>query len=793
MLYRYTRNIAYYRSSLRLNKYIMSSSSNLSTLSSTSSSTTNSCSLETLVFDNRSLYELPIDPIEKNYVRQVKNAIFSRVKPQPVTNPELVSYSSSALQLLNLDISTQITRSEFIEYFSGNKILPGAEPAAHCYCGHQFGSFSGQLGDGATMYLGEIINKLTNKRYELQFKGAGLTPYSRTADGRKVLRSSIREFLASEAHHALGIPTTRAGTIVTSDTPVIRDVYYTGNPIEEKATIITRIAETFLRFGSFEIVKDTDPETGRTGPSAGNIALLKQLMDFTSRHYYPEIYAQYSGTTEQIESQRYYAMYREICLRTARLFALWQTYGWCHGVLNTDNMSIVGVTIDYGPYGWMERFDPEYICNTSDNTGRYSYENQPQIGQWNCRKLGEIWSPLLKDHDYRNALKEYGIEFRRVYNELCKNKLGLGYTTLSSKYSEHLFSSGSTNPSSSSSTSSSSVVLPSIVIQTNIVPTDSNYDNTGGLTNEDEELYQDLLDIMNATGADFTNTFRALMSVDILGSELNYTRPPKSDNTMMDTSESCSSTSESTVPEKGQDPVLDYIMDQCATAKEIADAKKPRIPWSRLQTFMAMAQSNPVFADQIHEIEQEMEKYRIYNILANRTDAEKDQQDRSIWSMWLTKYRNRLQAELPSHVRQHMLHHDPQSDRDPKIVAEYHKFAANRMALMEHSNPKYILRNWIAHVAIKAAEQGDYSIVQQVQKRLEDPFGFTDNSMEDEFTAAFAASHMEAPNTADSGATRQSGKYEGPQKTDKDTTTCNINNRRTACRPPPWALDLKVT
>ena len=197
--------------------------------------------IESIRFDNRTLRELPVDPIKDNFPRQVSGAFFSHVEPTPVINPVLVAASPSALALMGID-QTETSRNDFVEYFSGNRAIPGTRPAAHCYCGHQFGAFSGQLGDGATMYLGEVLTG--GSRMELQFKGAGLTPYSRTADGRKVLRSSIREFLCSEAMAALGVPTTRAATIISSDSRVVRDVLYTGNYVEERCAVITRLAPT---------------------------------------------------------------------------------------------------------------------------------------------------------------------------------------------------------------------------------------------------------------------------------------------------------------------------------------------------------------------------------------------------------------------------------------------------------------------------------------------------------------------------------------------------------------------
>ena len=218
---------------------------------------------------------------------QVPGACFSRVTPTPLDNPHLVAFSTSALELIDLDADAA-KEPKFTTYFGGNEIIPGSQPAAHCYCGHQFGSFAGQLGDGATMYLGEIING-KGERWELQFKGAGLTPYSRSADGRKVLRSSIREFLCSEAMHHLGVPTTRAGTCVTSDSRVVRDIFYDGNPIRERCTVITRIAPTFLRFGSFEIFKAPDEQTGRKGPSHGRDDILDVMLEYAIGTFFPEI------------------------------------------------------------------------------------------------------------------------------------------------------------------------------------------------------------------------------------------------------------------------------------------------------------------------------------------------------------------------------------------------------------------------------------------------------------------------------------------------------------------------
>ena len=314
-----------------------------------------------LKFHNRTLDELPVEKSGDYLIqRPIPNACFSLVKPTPIENPLLVAYSDSALRLLGLGVSDGIyDDGEFIDLFCGNKEFFGAKYAAHCYCGHQFGSFAGQLGDGATMYIGEVMSD--EKRVELQFKGAGQTPFSRSADGRKVLRSSIREFLCSEAMFHLGIPTTRAPTCITSfESTVIRDKFYDGRAKMEPCTVITRAAETFLRFGSFEIAKERDQMTGRAGPSAGNTDIITKLADYVIASFYNEI---------PDNEDKYKAFLKEISIRTANLVSKWQLVGWCHGVLNTDNMSIVGITIDYGPFGFIDRFDPAFICNASDDRG----------------------------------------------------------------------------------------------------------------------------------------------------------------------------------------------------------------------------------------------------------------------------------------------------------------------------------------------------------------------------------------------------------------------------------------
>eukprot|EP01091_Cochliopodium_minus_P015069 TRINITY_DN5264_c0_g3_i1.p1 TRINITY_DN5264_c0_g3~~TRINITY_DN5264_c0_g3_i1.p1 ORF type:complete len:617 (-),score=206.72 TRINITY_DN5264_c0_g3_i1:54-1904(-) len=374
-----------------------------------------------LNFDNSVIKNLPIDPIKENYVRKVKGSCFSLVNTTPVKDPVMVSYYPEVLELL--DISEEEAKSnlqELAECLCGNKKFEGGESAAHCYCGHQFGYFSGQLGDGRAIYLGEVLNK-KGERWEIQLKGAGKTPYSRGADGRAVLRSSIREFLCSEAMYALGIPTTRAGTLVNSETYCSRDPLYQGKEIEENCAIVSRIAPSFIRFGSFEIFKGEDPLTKETGSSYGlEKELLPKMLNYLIDHHFKEF------SEEKDDVKRYSLFYEEVVKRTAIMVAKWQCVGFCHGVLNTDNMSILGLTIDYGPFGFMDEFDRDFICNGSDHGGRYSYQNQPKMVKWNLEKLAEALNYCLPSDISKKILEEkYDLHFNEEYNSKMHKKIGL--------------------------------------------------------------------------------------------------------------------------------------------------------------------------------------------------------------------------------------------------------------------------------------------------------------------------------------------------------------------------------
>ena len=343
-----------------------------------------------LRFDNTFVRDLPADPVTTNVPRPVSNAAYTRVDPTPVAAPRLLAWSDDLAAYLG------IARPRDADVLGGNRVLPGMQPYAARYGGHQFGHWAGQLGDGRAITLGEIL-ATDGRRQELQLKGAGRTPYSRTADGRAVLRSSVREFLCSEAMHYLGVPTTRALSLVATGEPVIRDMFYDGRPAPEPGAIVCRVAPSFVRFGNFQILEDE---------------LRKRLADYVIREHFP--------------GHSYASWFREICHRTALLMVDWMRLGFVHGVMNTDNMSILGLTIDYGPYGWLEGYDPSWTPNTTDAQGRrYAYGNQPHIAQWNLVRLAEALLPLVAEDELKQSLSLYADTFNGAWQRALAQKLGL--------------------------------------------------------------------------------------------------------------------------------------------------------------------------------------------------------------------------------------------------------------------------------------------------------------------------------------------------------------------------------
>lgn len=320
---------------------------------------------------------------------------YSALKPTPLDGGRLLYHNAPLAAEMALDAELFAGQGSGVWY--GRDLLPGMQPLAQVYSGHQFGVWAGQLGDGRGILLGE--QQLQNgRKLDWHLKGAGLTPYSRMGDGRAVIRSTVREFLASEAMHYLGIPSTRALSIAISDEPVRRET-------TERGAMLMRIAESHLRFGHFEHFF-----------YSGQQEKVQQLADYAIRHHWPEL--------EQ-EADRYLLWFTDIVKRTASMIALWQSVGFAHGVMNTDNMSILGLTIDYGPYGFLDDYQPDFICNHSDYQGRYAFNNQPMIGLWNLNRLAHALSGLLSVEQLKQGLSHYEPELMRVWGERMRAKLGL--------------------------------------------------------------------------------------------------------------------------------------------------------------------------------------------------------------------------------------------------------------------------------------------------------------------------------------------------------------------------------
>jgi uncharacterized protein YdiU (UPF0061 family) len=394
-------------------------------------------------FENTFVRDLPADAVHINIPRPVSDASYTRVEPTPVAAPRVLAWSDAMGEFLGLSRPSP----ESIEVLGGNRVLPGMQPYAARYGGHQFGHWAGQLGDGRAITLAEII-ATDGSRQELQLKGAGKTPYSRTADGRAVLRSSLREFICSEAMFHLGVPTTRALSLVGTGEPVMRDMFYDGHAAPEPGAIVCRVAPTFVRLGNFQILTAND-----------EIDLLRRLADHVIREHFPGL--------------SHAAWYREICRRTALLMVDWMRLGFVHGVMNTDNLSILGVTIDYGPYGWLEGYDPMWTPNTTDAQGRrYCYGNQPGIAQWNLARFAEALLPIVEREKLEEGLELYAGTFNQAWRGALAQKLGL--------------------------------------------------------ESPDEELAADLLEALAESETDFTIFFRQLARVPLHGSDVELLAPLRS-------------------------------------------------------------------------------------------------------------------------------------------------------------------------------------------------------------------------------------------------------------------------
>jgi len=361
-------------------------------------------------FENSFVRELPGDLELSNVPRAVRNACYTRVEPAPVSSPRLIGWAGAVGEMLGIAPPDSPTGMA-TEVLGGNRVLPGMQPYAARYGGHQFGTWAGQLGDGRAITLAEVMGP-DGARHDLQLKGAGPTPYSRTADGRAVLRSSVREFMCSEAMHHLGVPTTRALSLVATGDTVVRDMFYDGNPQAEPGAIVCRVAPTFVRFGNFEILAANEEHDA-----------LKRLADYVIREHFRAQFPEWGAPSPAT----YARWFEEVCRRTAVLISEWMRVGFVHGVMNTDNMSILGLTIDYGPYGWLEGYDPRWTPNTTDAQGRrYCYGNQPNIAQWNLVRFANAIYPLVDDKaPLEQGLAVFAETFESASARMLADKLGL--------------------------------------------------------------------------------------------------------------------------------------------------------------------------------------------------------------------------------------------------------------------------------------------------------------------------------------------------------------------------------
>eukprot|EP00744_Colponema_vietnamica_P001958 GILI01003160.1.p1 GENE.GILI01003160.1~~GILI01003160.1.p1 ORF type:complete len:763 (-),score=116.70 GILI01003160.1:104-2392(-) len=735
--------------------------------------------MKNIRFDNRLLRRLPIDVEKQNFIREVKGACFSMVKPTPVQHPSLVAVSPSALSLLGIPISISSQVADPLSatsakstaddanatlvsnltgdielYLSGNELLEGSEPASHCYCGHQFGSFAGQLGDGAAIYLGEVQNP-SGGHWELQLKGAGPTPYSRSADGRKVLRSSLREFIGSEYMAAVGIPTTRAATLVTSDSRVARDPVYSGEVVMERCSVISRIAETFIRFGSFEICKPTDGASSRAGPSVGDTEVINRLFSYIAEEFFADIandckkqvsaaqqedakvkkaeaishaVAMANGGTassaavgdkrqqqqplaqrlswQELASTRIFA---EICKRTADLVAHWQAIGWCHGVLNTDNMSIVGLTIDYGPYGFMTHFDQEYVCNLSDHSGRYSYKQQPAMCQWNLQKLAESWElmfPRQKATFDDLIVEHFGFGYNDLYKKRMAAKLGIDYISQVISVNSEL----QDNETDNATTQNEAAKATSAAEREEFVETTVT------------ELIGELMFALQMSGAEFTSTFGLLKKLALDAPEQIAQTENDSPIENGGVSETPTKTpSIKSIQDAADLAIATQIADLCITP--VARGKIIRRRMSELKPNM-----HPRQIEQLLEVAK-VDPSKLKAIFSGNIEPEQiisflEEENKKVQDML------KLNRELIDYMA---MSEDSKKAKDTErwkaFIAEYRKTMtvlsipdADRRALMAKVNPIFVPFPWVLQEAISHAEDGEYSLVRNMLDRMMKPY-----------------------------------------------------------------------
>ena len=700
--------------------------------------------LEQLRFDNQALECLPVDqflrqgvscePIGRDESQDslrcthprhcIPRACYSLARATPLAHPTLVAASPYTLSLLQLE-PKQALRPEFVEIFSGNRLLPGMRPAAHNYAGHQFGSFSGQLGDGACLYLGEIMQSehsgVAGPRLELQIKGAGKTPYSRGGDGRKVLPAVVREFLACEAMHHLGVPTVRAVACISSSTAAVRDYFYSGENAEQRCGVLVRAAASFMRIGSFEIFRSKDPLTGQAGPSAGlalkdvevgvaarsSAKLLPAMIKHVVVSQFPECEERVQRTLQEegmtnadatSEARacllRAQVLLREVVCRTAALVAQWESLGFCHGLLNTDNISIVGLTLDYGAFAFMERYDPSYCPCITDDANRYSFEAQKEVCKWNCFKLAEAFAPVLpQEQGEAIVATDFDSEYSRAWLRRHRSKLGLQRV---------------------------------IDLQDKLQKCEETGDVEGGAAarkalhdmaasdDEDRALIDDLLRLMYESGADFTLTFRALERIDDLHSTACIDR------------------------------FLEWFLPTLPAPEASAAPLTNHMPVEQMERLLLLSEDNPAILELLgiptNALARSMERMLHVHQIKAQSAAVKREEDREKWEAWAKRYWYRLLKDVV---------HD-KADTGPSLgaprgtdkgsstgtgstggaeakvkasAAAFAQMGRLRTRAMRASNPHTILRQYMLEIASDRASKQDFTEAQRLLHLMADPYG----------------------------------------------------------------------
>mmetsp|Transcript_24381 Transcript_24381/g.62567 ORF Transcript_24381/g.62567 Transcript_24381/m.62567 type:complete len:617 (+) Transcript_24381:114-1964(+) len=550
--------------------------------------------LEDLRFTNLSLRRLPVHEQEQRGQRRdsVRGACYVRAAVHPLPHAVLVASHHSVFEEL-LGISRdQVERSEFLDLCSGAKLLAGCEPAFPCHCGHRYGTFSGQLGDLEALYFGEARG--SSARWELQLLGAAQAPVGAAHSGRKPLSSAIRELLYSEALYNLGIPTARAAALVVSQSESVqRTVLHDGEVAQEPAAVLTRIAPSFLRFGSFQTCNPMDKDSKRQGPSAGmGRELLPQLLDFTIQEHFPVVWARHNGDALvaaaaegagiAAKQDMYVEFYREVVLRTAGLAAAWNSVGFAHGNLNTDKMSILGVTLDPGQSGFVELWDPEHVSNAHDIGGRYAFRCQSEVCRWNCEKLGEaLKAEQVLPSQCLQELEKFWGEYERCYGAIMRLKLGL-------------------------------LVLDEAA---------------------DEQLAHDLLAVMEHTGADYTNTFRWLSSVPM---------PAAQDTAIGDTSAAAAQGAR-------DGGFLRRVLGSLPGPQRLAECIAPQMSLEDINMLLMTARTDARilkgFGTNNARLQAQLERVKRAQALSRMSAEAKQAEDTQRWQGWLHRYTARLQRE----------------------------------------------------------------------------------------------------------------------------------------------------